>query len=83
MTVVKIQRPLAGNPLWLVYDKFKARLWLAERSELPKSLTKLFDDAPVNHPERFKQYFDGAVWDQNQRIWDLSKVTPVTRRLIW
>ena len=83
MTVVKIQKPVAGTPLWLVYDKYKARVWIAERGELPRSILKLFDDAPVNTRGRFVQYFDDAVWNSDEQVWDLSQVKPVTRRLIW
>ncbi len=83
MTVVKVQKPISGAPLWLVYDKFRARLWHAEKNELPHSVVRLFDNAPPNSLERFKQYLDNAIWDQDQQIWDLTKVIPVTRRLIW
>ena len=82
MTVVKVQKPIAGEPLWLVYDRFKARLSILEKDELPRSVIALFDSAPPGRGQ-VVQYLDNAEWNQDQRIWDLSKCTPATRRLIW
>lgn len=83
MTVVKVQKPLAGVPLWLVYDKFKARQCFFELSEIPRSVLVCFESAPEGSIGRLKQYFDGANWIMDKQLWDLSQVTPVTRRLIW
>jgi hypothetical protein len=83
VTVVKIQKPLGGVPLWMVCDKLRVRIEYLELNELPKSVVALFDNAPQYSRERAVQYLDGAEWNQDQQTWNLSQVTPVTRRLIW
>lgn len=87
MTTVKIQRPVFTNDVghingggpWLIYDKFRARECTLDK--LPLAVLRVFDSSPKQSPGHFKQYFDDALWINDS--WDLSQVSPVTRRLIW
>ncbi len=83
MTTVKVQRAIRpeGSP-WLVYDKFRARECLIDEQHIPASIKAVFNAAPQGSQGYYKQYFDDAVWDEEES-WDLSAVKPVTRRLIW
>lgn len=90
MTIVKIQRPIHsqdrdGKPVtngpWLVYDKYNARQSLHD--EVPLSIQRVFDAAPKESTGYFKQYFDGAEWNDIFEKWDLDDCAPITRRLIW
>lgn len=89
MTIVKVQRPIftseggyaQGKGPWMVYDKLKARACTLDT--VPNSMLKVFNSAPANSTPYFKQYFDDAVWDDHEEVWDLMDCTPITRRLIW
>lgn len=89
MTIVKVQRPIftstggynCGNGPWLIYDQLNARTCTLDR--VPRDVLKVFNSAPPNSTHYFKQYFDGAEWDQREQWWDLASCTPITRRLTW
>jgi len=65
--------------MWLVYDKFKARLWMAERNELPKSVVALFEITLRRILVRGLCNTSTMLDGIKTKIFGIRYVTPVTR----